>query len=178
MSNKDFIINAATPAEVNFAVVVDPDTKSGNPNHNAFTGQFGSGGKGKGGVINTTPKGSAPTADQLEIDRKYDQIRIAARNLEGVDITAVKNHLDKVTKRPLSEAEVNEFYALVRRQIISDLVTVYDQQKRGNAFGLNPDESWKGVRLNSLSPPEKENFMARMMGLGWSKDKLDDIFDK
>lgn len=174
MSDKDFIVTPYKPAEVNFAVVVDPDTKSGNPNHNAFTGRFGEGPKG---VDNPKAKGGAPTSDQLEIDRKYDQVRIAARSLDGVDIETVKSHLASASNRKLTPQEVNEFYSLVRRQIISDLVTVYDQQKRGNKFGLNPDQSWKSARISSLSPEEKNNFRARMNALGWSNKELDDMLN-
>lgn len=162
---------------INFAGV-DPDTKSGNPIH-AQDGRFGVGSpKGPTGAKDSTPNGAEKTPDQLELDRMFDQIRIAARTLTGFDIEQVKNFLDAASNRELSPDEVQNLYNLVKQQVLTDLVAVFDQQKKKDRlFSINVDESWKSVRIGSLTAAEKINFKARLQALGWSEQETEKIFD-
>jgi len=159
--------------------VIAPGTESGNPSHDPSTGKFsGPGNKGKSKSQGSSSAGVIP---QDELDRRFDAVRDAAREIEQFEMGDLKDFLAGRTIRDLSDLELQQFLEDVRNQKISDIVDILDQSlKRGVGRSLRArrfvrvqaPRGFVRKTLGGFADDEVRRVALRLMSKGWSDKEL------
>lgn len=122
------------------------------------------------------PRVVIPTA--IEVARRSDAVREAAREFEDLSDQDVKERLKGTTSRQLSPAEISGFRDDVRRQVLDDLIDVLDQGHRGvlrrrRTVRLSAPRGYRVKATNGLSADELAEVRERLSARGWSMMELD-----
>lgn len=123
----------------------------------------------------SVPTGAA--ADYHELSRRHDAVREAAREFEPFNEQDVKEWLKGKTNRVLSDAEVASFAADVRKQQLTDLIDVLDQNERGALRGrrhvkVRAPRGYILKTLKSLTDDELRSVASRLKAKGWDAKAL------
>lgn len=159
------------------ASTVDPDAASGNPQHDTASGKFGKG-SAQGDPV---PEAPANTQDVQAYLRQLDAVRDLAREMDDVDAGDIQDFLAGRLKRPLEQAELDQFLAQVRLQRVNDLVDMLDYQFRGLIAGVktarrkvkvSAPRGWTRKVFNGLSDDEVLSVINRLEARGHSREDL------
>lgn len=176
-----FDMNGVRLADVPNAGVakVDPNAKSGNPNHDTRSGKFGGGGKKDG-------QAEAPANTQPEeFARMMDAVRTAAREFDNPDIGDVTEFIRGHAKKP-DQVDVNGFLAAVQQQRQNDMLDIFDQQLRSSGsmaqgrrkVKVSAPRGYIRKYLKSLDSQTIANLSLRLEGLGHSSADVSAFFSK
>lgn len=115
-----------------------------------------------------------PPNSTLELARRRDAVREAAREFEDLSDQDIKERLKGVTNRELSDNEIAIFREDVRSQVLDDLVDVLDQSTRGRlrsrrTVRVVAPKGYRRKALNGLSEPERSEIEERLRARGWSE---------
>jgi hypothetical protein len=118
-----------------------------------------------------------PVADSLELARRRDAVREAAREFEDLSDQDVRERLVGRTKRELTADEVAQFRSEVRAQVLDDLVDVLDQSTRGRLRSRRTVRvvAPKGYRVKivrGLSADEQDEVDDRLKARGWTEQDV------
>lgn len=110
----------------------------------------------------------------LELARRRDAVREAAREFEDLSDQDIKERLKGVTNRELEDNEIAVFREDVRAQILDDLVDVLDQSTRGRlrsrrTVRVVAPKGYRRKALNGLSESERSDIEERLRARGWSE---------
>lgn len=119
----------------------------------------------------------------LEIVRREDAVREAAREFESFTAQDVRELLKGRTNRPLTDEEIATFTADVRAQVLVDLVDALDQRERGLQRGrrMVRVQAPRGyiVRIvKALSVEEFASILNRLQARGWTSKQLSSLAKK
>lgn len=129
-------------------------------------------------VIDSKVGSSSPEASSLgsllELARRRDAVREAAREFEDLSDQDIKERLKGVTNRELSDNEIAIFREDVRSQVLDDLVDVLDQSTRGRlrsrrTVRVVAPKGYRRKTLNGLSEAERSEIEERLRARGWSE---------
>lgn len=110
----------------------------------------------------------------LELARRRDAVRDAAREFEDLSDQDIQERLRGKTTKELAPAKVAAFRADVRQQVLDDLVDVLDNATRGRLRSRRMVRvvAPKGYRrkvIRGLSDDEREQVRERLLARGWSE---------
>lgn len=159
---------------------VDPNAKSGNPNHDLRSGKFGAGGKGPESDMATAPNTSPE--DQL---RMNDAIREAAREFDDPEIGDVQEFIRGRAKAP-DQVDVQAFLGLVREQRINDLVDILDSQiRKGGSLTrgrrkvrLSAPRGYIRGLMRRVDSDTVAQIFSRLEAMGHDQKDVQDFFNK
>lgn len=124
--------------------------------------------------VGTSAPEPTPVVESLELARRRDAVREAAREFEDLSDQDIKERLKGVTSRELSDNEIAIFRENVRAQILDDLVDVLDQSTRGRlrtrrTVRVVAPKGYRRKALNGLSESERSEIKDRIRARGWSE---------
>lgn len=124
--------------------------------------------------VGKSPPEPTPVVESLELARRRDAVREAAREFEDLSDQDIKERLKGVTSRELSDNEIAIFRENVRAQILDDLVDVLDQSTRGRlrtrrTVRVVAPKGYRRKALNGLSESERSEIKDRIRARGWSE---------
>jgi hypothetical protein len=153
-------------------------TRSGNPRHDVRSGKFGAGG------APPDPKSALPNADPVEVNRMMDAVRDAAREFDMPQEGDIREFLAGRAKNP-AQVDVKGFLAMVREQIKTDLVDIFDQQMRTGeqargrrVVKLSAPKGYLMKTMRSLSSDEVGEIMHRLEARGLDADAVEKRFKR
>jgi hypothetical protein len=118
---------------------------------------------------------SKPSAsiDPLEVARRGDAVRDAAREFEELSEQDLRERLRGATSRELTAAEVSRFKENVRAQVLDDLVDVLDQNRRGKlrsrrTVRVVAPRGYLRKAQRGLSESERSDVEERLRARGWT----------
>jgi hypothetical protein len=126
------------------------------------------------------PEAAAPaTSLELELARRRDAVREAAREFELLSEQDVRERLRGATSRPLSEAEVAQFAVDVATQVLDDLVDLMDQMLKGakrkrRRVRIQAPRGYVRKALNDRTDQELASLVNRLQARGWTTAQLKD----
>lgn len=131
--------------------------------------------------IDQTSTGSTPIESMLELARRRDAVRDAAREFEELSEQDLRERLRHATTRPLTPAEVARFRDDVRAQVLDDLVDALDQNRRGRlrsrrTVRVVAPRGYLAKARKGLSDVERGEVEARLRARGWSDQDVVDVF--
>lgn len=126
------------------------------------------------------PRRPAPAPDDLELARRRDAVREAAREFEPLSGQDLLERLKGTTTRDLTPAEISSFGADVHRQVLDDLVDVVDQGTRGvkrerRTVRVKAPRGYRVTTIKRLSVDELQDVRSRLSARGWSQGDLDRV---
>jgi hypothetical protein len=121
--------------------------------------------------------------DAAQWSRRMDAVRDAAREFEDFSAQDVKEWLVGRTNRQLTDAEIQQFVADVRRVQIDDLVDILDRNERGKLRGRRhvrvvAPKGYTRKVMNSLSTQELQDLARRLRTRGWDEKQLEALRSK
>lgn len=124
------------------------------------------------------PRKPPPAPDDLELARRRDAVREAAREFESLSSQDLLERLKGTTTRDLTPAEISQFGADVHQQVLDDLVDVIDQNTRGvlrrrRTVRVAAPKGYRVMTIKGLSADELVNVRDRLAARGWSHVDLD-----
>lgn len=162
------------------ATVRDPDTRSGNPNHDIATGRFGEGSNAKKKEA-SAPSDAPTSVRDPSLDKRLDAVRDAARENDSLDVGDLKEFLAGRTNRQPTDAELAELLAEVKSARLDDLLDVLDNQLRGRVENMKRSrrtvrvqapKGWVKRVFNGLDDDEVRSLVGRLEAKGWDQDDL------
>jgi hypothetical protein len=123
--------------------------------------------------VGIQPKKPTTVVEPLELARRRDAVREAAREFEDLSDQDVRERLAGKTKRELTVDEVAQFRSEVRTQVLDDLVDMLDQSTRGRLRSRRTVRvvAPKGYRvklIRGLSADEQDEVEDRLKARGWT----------
>lgn len=117
----------------------------------------------------------------LELARRRDAVREAAREFEDLSDQDIKERLKGVTNRELSDNEIALFRQDVRAQILDDLVDILDQSTRGKlrsrrTVRVVAPKGYRRKAVRGLSQIETKEVRERLQARGWTEIDAWDVF--
>jgi len=130
-------------------------------------------------VVETEPV-TIPPGDLLELARRRDAVRDAAREFEELSEQDLRERLRHATTRPLTPAEVSQFRGDVRAQVLDDLVDALDQNRRGRlrvrrTVRVVAPRGYLAKMKKGLSEVERDEVEDRLRARGWSDQDVADV---
>lgn len=159
------------------ASTVDPDATSGNPRHDTSSGKFGSG-AAQGDPVEGLP---ANVDDQNAYFRQLDAVRDIAREMDDIASGDIQDLLAGRLKRPLEQAEIDQFLASVRAQRLNDLVDMLDASFRSlidtvkqgrRKVKVTAPRGWVRKVFNGLTDDEILSVVNRLEARGHKREDL------
>lgn len=120
--------------------------------------------------------------DPVEWERRMDQVRNAAREFDPQDKEDLREWLQGKTNRDLTEEEIQDFLADVKRQRLSDLVDVLDHSIRRRValrtrgrrtLRVVPPRGWVRRTLAHLEDSDIVELHRRLRSRGFSAEELE-----
>lgn len=156
----------------------DPDTRSGNPYHDAVSGKFTSGGRRR-----ARPVDRPANVDPAEYQRMLDAVRDAAREFDNPDEGDLREFIAGRANSP-DQVDLQNFMRLVIEQRKNDLVDVLDQLMRKSGplrlgrrkVRVSAPKGFVRKTLNSLQPSDLANIMHRLQARGHSEESIKRFF--
>ncbi len=127
-----------------------------------------------------------PSTDStaLELARRRDAVRSAAREFEDLSEQDLRERLRGVTSRPLDAADLQQLRDDVRAQVLDDLVDLLDQARMGRLrkrrhVRIQAPKGYVVKCVHGLSEVEAADVEARLRARGWGDvDVREALLDK
>lgn len=118
--------------------------------------------------------------DSLELARRRDAVRDAAREFEELSEQDLRERLRHATTRPLTPAEIARFRDDVRAQVLDDLVDAMDQGRRGRlrsrrTVRVVAPRGYLAKARRGLSPEERDEVESRLRARGWTDQDVNNV---
>lgn len=126
-----------------------------------------------------TPSTRPATVDHVEWSRRQDAVRDAAREFEDLTEQDLRERLRGATTKPLEDADLAQFRADVRAQVLDDLIDALDQRTRGKLRGRRTvrvvlPNGYLRKTLRSLDAGEADQVESRLRSRGWTEKQVTD----
>jgi len=114
------------------------------------------------------------SVSSLELARRRDAVREAAREFEDLSDQDIRERLRGRTSRELIAGEVSQFRSDVRQQVIDDLVDALDHGRRGKLrkrrmVRVVAPKGYTRKVVNGLNEEERSDVEARLLARGWGE---------
>lgn len=131
----------------------------------------------------TTVEATRPIVDALELARRGDAVREAAREFEDLSEQDLRERLRGATSRPLDVTEIAQFRDDVRAQVLSDVIDVLDQNRRGKlrsrrTVRVVAPKGYTRKAISGLSAQEQSDVEDRLRARGWTDQDVLDVLGK